>query len=76
MQYNLYTCIFFNLDGQKCFSMMSTNAIAFLLLNKFRRGVTTQELGKEIEILVSEMLERGFDVAISGSTDEVIKHGV
>lgn len=55
---------------------MSTNAIAFLLLNKFRKGVTIQELSKEMGILIEEMLERGYDVGISGDMNDVIKHGV
>ncbi|ODN06204.1 Glycerol-3-phosphate acyltransferase 1, mitochondrial [Orchesella cincta] len=62
-------------DGEKCFSMMSTNAISFILLNKYRKGVTTQVLAKEIELLAEEMLDRGYDVGISGNMEDVITHG-
>ncbi|CAL8077476.1 unnamed protein product [Orchesella dallaii] len=63
-------------DGEKCFSMMSTNAISFILLNKYRKGVTTQVLAREIEMLSEEMLDRGYDVGISGNMEDVITHGL
>lgn len=55
---------------------MSTNAIAFLLLNKYRRGVSTAVLSKEIQALVDEMLKMGYDVSITGEMTEVVNHGV
>jgi len=56
--------------------MMSTNAISFILLNKYRKGVTSQVLGKEIQLLKAEMLERGYDVGIAENMEDVMTHGV
>jgi len=55
---------------------MSTNIIAFLLLNKFREGVTTEVLLKELEILQAELQGRNHDLSINSDMKEVIKHGV
>lgn len=57
--------------------MTSTNAIAFLLLNKFRNGISLDRLKGEMLALKEELVVRGHD---STFTDEDIEsalnHGV
>lgn len=67
---------FGNLDGVKNMSLMSTNVIAFLLLNKFREGITIDVLRKELDLLQAELRARSHDLSIASDTMEVIKHGV
>jgi len=55
---------------------MSTNAIAFLLLNKYRNGVSLDVLKKEIEKLRNEMFDRNHDSGFSTNLDDVLDHGV
>ncbi|OXA44180.1 glycerol-3-phosphate acyltransferase 1, mitochondrial [Folsomia candida] len=64
-------------EGIKCYTMTSTNAIAFLLLNKFRNGISLDRLKGEMLALKEELVVRGHD---STFTDEDIEsalnHGV
>lgn len=64
------------LDGVQSLTLMSTNVISFLLLNKFRHGVTIEKLAQEMELLKHELILRNHDVDISGDMRDVIQHGV
>jgi len=63
-------------DGIKGLCISSTNIIAFLLLNKFREGVSYKILTEEMEILKSEIIARNHDVGFSGDMKDVVKHGL
>lgn len=57
--------------------MTSTNAIAFLLLNKFRNGVDLDTMKKEIVELKEELVSRGHDSGFTqDDMDAVLNHGV
>ncbi len=55
---------------------MSTNVLAFLLLNKYRSGVTLDKLAAEMHTLKLEFLERKHDVNLDGDMKDVIIHAV
>lgn len=55
---------------------MSTNAVAFLLLNKYRDGVSIEIMKKEVAELKKDMLLRGHDSGFSDDMDEVVEYGV
>ncbi|CAG7726719.1 unnamed protein product [Allacma fusca] len=45
-------------NGIKCFSLMSTCAIAFILLNKYRTRVSMEKLLEEMIELKNELIRR------------------
>ena len=55
---------------------MSTNAVAFLLLNKFRNGVNMEKLVEAMEQLKRQLFYAGRDVGFSGEMVDVINHAV
>jgi glycerol-3-phosphate O-acyltransferase 1/2 len=55
---------------------MSTNAVAFLLLNRFRNGVGMHRLVEAMEKLKEELFYGGRDVGFTGDMVDVITHAV
>jgi hypothetical protein len=56
--------------------MTATNAIAFLLLNKFRNGVEIDTLKEEMLELKEELVLRGHDSMFTEDIDAGLAHGV
>lgn len=63
-------------DAVNCCAVMSTNMVAFLLLNNHRQGATFEELSTSFELLHGEITSRGRDVGFSGKTPAVIRHAL
>jgi len=63
-------------DAVNCCAVMSTNMVAFLLLNGHRQGATFEELSTSFEWLHGEITSRGRDVGFSGKTAAVINHAL
>lgn len=55
---------------------MSTNVVAFLLLNKFRDGCTLDKLVEGFEILRQELESAHKDIAYCGESIDIINHAV
>jgi glycerol-3-phosphate O-acyltransferase 1/2 len=55
---------------------MSTNAVAFLLLNRFRNGVSMDKLVEAMEKLKKDLFYAGRDVGFLGDMVDVINHAV
>lgn len=55
---------------------MSTHAVCFLLLNKYRTGTTLEQLANDLSILRDKLSQGNRDVGFSGKSVEVIKHAV
>lgn len=56
--------------------VMSTNVVAFLLLNKFRDGCTLDKLVETFDWLRQDLESRNKDVAFCGETIDIINHAV
>lgn len=56
--------------------MMSTNTLAFLLLNKYRDGVTMDELVEAFDKLRQQLLWDNKDVGYTGESIDVINNAV
>lgn len=56
--------------------VMSTNAVSFLLLTKFRNGVELQELAKELDNLRQILEWDNRNIGFTGSSSFVIQHAV
>lgn len=56
--------------------MTSTNAISFLLLNKFRNGVDIDTLKEEMLGLRQELVDRGHDSTFTDNVTAAINEGV
>ncbi|KAJ9597799.1 hypothetical protein L9F63_011341, partial [Diploptera punctata] len=61
-------------DCSESLAVMSTNAVAFLLLNKFRNGVSMERLVGAMEQLKKDLFNAGRDVGFSGDMMDVINH--
>ncbi|GLV32811.1 minotaur [Carabus blaptoides fortunei] len=57
-------------------AIMSTNAVAFLLLNKFRKGATLSQLTTALDTLRTELSRANKDVGFSGDSVDVIYYAV
>lgn len=55
---------------------MSTNAVCFLLLKKFRNGTTVEQLALELSLLRDKLSQAGRDTGFSGDSVDVVKHAV
>ena len=55
---------------------MSTNVVAFILLNKFRNGCTLDRLVEEFESIRQELERATKDLAFTGDSVDVINHAV
>ncbi|XP_076240613.1 glycerol-3-phosphate acyltransferase mino isoform X2 [Calliopsis andreniformis] len=56
--------------------IMSTNVVAFLLLNKFRDGCTLDKLVEAFELMRQELETRNKDVAFCGEAVDIINHAL
>lgn len=63
-------------DCWKSTPIMSTHAICFILLNKYRNGTTLEQLAKDLLILRDKLSQGNRDVGFSGKSIEVIKHAL
>jgi len=57
-------------------AVMSTNAVAFLLLNRFRNGVSMDKLVEAMEKLRQDLFYAGRDVGFTGDMVDIINHAV
>jgi glycerol-3-phosphate O-acyltransferase 1/2 len=57
-------------------AVMSTNAVAFLLLNRFRNGVSMDKLVEAMEKLKQDLFCAGRDVGFTGDMVDIINHAV
>ncbi|XP_020610069.1 glycerol-3-phosphate acyltransferase 1, mitochondrial-like isoform X1 [Orbicella faveolata] len=63
-------------DAVNCCAVMSTNMVAFLLLNSHRKGTTFEDLCTSFEWLQGEITSHGRDVGFTGKTAAVIRHAL
>lgn len=55
---------------------MSTNAVSFLLLRKYRNGTTLEQLTIDLSIMRDKLNRANRDVGFSGSSRDVVLHAV
>lgn len=55
---------------------MSTNALAFILLHKHRKGATIEQLVDALDVLRQELANSGRDIGFSGDSIDVINYAV
>ncbi|RZF49076.1 hypothetical protein LSTR_LSTR008362 [Laodelphax striatellus] len=63
-------------DCSRSTSVMSTNAVSFLLLNAYRKGVTLDALTEALDKLRNELTCIGRDVGFTGESIDVINHAI
>lgn len=56
--------------------IMSTNVVAFLLLNKFRDGCTLDKLVEAFDSIKQEMEFADKNIAFCGESVDIINHAV
>lgn len=56
--------------------IMSTNVVAFLLLNRFRDGCTLDKLVEAFDSIRQELEFNDKDLAFCGENVDIIKHAV
>lgn len=55
---------------------MSTNALAFILLHRYRKGATVEELVEALDSLRQELASCGRDIGFSGDSIDVLNYSV
>jgi len=55
---------------------MSTDAVCFLLLKKYRKGATSNQLAIDLSIMRDKLSQADRDIGFSGSSKDVVKHAV
>ncbi|XP_011341391.1 glycerol-3-phosphate acyltransferase 1, mitochondrial isoform X2 [Ooceraea biroi] len=63
-------------DASKSTPIMSTNVVAFLLLNRFRDGCTLDKLVEAFESIREEMEFSNKNVAFCGENIDIVKHAL
>ncbi|XP_071441819.1 glycerol-3-phosphate acyltransferase 1, mitochondrial isoform X2 [Hetaerina americana] len=63
-------------DCARVTAYVSTNVVAFLLLNEFRRGVPIIQLADAVERLKERLRMRGRDVGFTGDSLDIVNHAV
>lgn len=63
-------------DSSKACAIMSTNALAFLLLHKFRKGALLLDLITSFTQLRLQLLADNKDLGFSGDSKDVVEHAV
>ncbi|XP_012153370.1 glycerol-3-phosphate acyltransferase mino isoform X4 [Megachile rotundata] len=63
-------------DCASSMPIMSTNVVAFLLLNKFRDGCTLDKLVEAFEIIRQDLESRNHDIAFCGENIDIINHAL
>lgn len=66
----------FIIDCANSTSVMSTNALAFILLHVYRNGATMGELVNALNCLKAELASSGRDIGFSGDSVDVINYAV
>lgn len=64
------------LDCAQSMAVMSTNAVTFLLLNKYRKGVIIDELVNALDELREDLLSIRRDFGFTGDSLDVINYAV
>ncbi|XP_050537298.1 glycerol-3-phosphate acyltransferase 1, mitochondrial isoform X2 [Daktulosphaira vitifoliae] len=64
------------IDCWKTTAIMSTNAVSFLLLKKYRNGTTISQLSKELTNLRHKLAQSNRDIGFSGSSRDVILYTI
>lgn len=64
------------IDCWKSTAIMSTNAVSFLLLKKYRNGATLEQLATDLSIMRDKLSQANRDVGFSGNSEDVVKHAV
>ena len=67
---------FFFSDSAKACAVMSTNMLAFLLLNKYREGVNIEELVIAFDKLRQQLTSDNKDVGFTGDSIDVINNAI
>jgi len=57
-------------------AIMSTHAVCFLLLKKYRNGTTLNQLVLDLSVMRDKLSQVNREVGFSGSSNEVVKHAV
>lgn len=55
---------------------MSTNAVSFLLLKKYRNGTTLEQLAMDLSIMRDKLCRADRDIGFSGNSRDVVEHAV
>ena len=63
-------------DASRGTAITATNVVAFLLLTKFRPGVSLQELTRVSKLLHREVEYKGISFSFSGEMDAVVVYGI
>ena len=63
-------------DASRGTAITATNAVAFLLLTRFRSGATVEQLTAIAKILHREVEYKGVCFSFSGETDSVVVYGI
>jgi glycerol-3-phosphate O-acyltransferase 1/2 len=63
-------------DAIEAMSVMSTNAVAFLLLTKFRNGTSLEELAQALDDMRLDVRSAELQLGFSGDSIDVINHAV
>ncbi|XP_014253153.1 glycerol-3-phosphate acyltransferase 1, mitochondrial isoform X2 [Cimex lectularius] len=63
-------------DCSQSTAVMSTNALAFLLLNIHRKGVTLADLTYSLDKLRDELISTGKDMGFTGESKDVLEHAI
>ncbi|XP_025420719.1 glycerol-3-phosphate acyltransferase 1, mitochondrial-like isoform X2 [Sipha flava] len=63
-------------DCWKSTAIMSTNAVSFLLLKKYRNGTTIEQLAKELSIMRDKLSQCDRDIGFSGNSKDVVQYAL
>ncbi|CAB3369445.1 Hypothetical predicted protein [Cloeon dipterum] len=63
-------------DSIEAVSVMSTNAVAFLLLTKFRNGTNLEELAQALDDMRLDVRAASLELGFSGDSVDVINHAL
>lgn len=55
---------------------MSTNAVSFLLLKKYRNGTTLKQLAIDVSMMRDKLSQANRDVGFSGNSNDVVQYAV
>lgn len=70
------TCRHILYDANKSSSIMATNMVAFLLLTKYRNGVSMDRLDQDFEDLIKELAYTNKKLGFQGKTKHIINYAI
>lgn len=76
MYYFISKQIYYFTDCWASTPIMSTYAVSFLLLRKYRNGATLEQLAIDLSIMRNKMQQADKDIGFSGSSKNVVEHAV